>query len=578
MRVSLCVICGNEEKHIIRMLNSFNGTFDELSITRALGKTKPDKTIALAEKWCREQGIPCAVTEYRNDAGAEEWEHVDDFAAARNVSFRQASGDWLIWCDCDDTFQGDATEFRAKLFDASPDLTMVRCLYDVKGTNKKLYRERAIRGDAVRLGGRKWHHSVHENLMLNQGDKHEDWPEPIWIHEPIEIRKENRKRNLRILANSVREAATQYFYIHQEHFCCGNREQAVEYGRIALAFPNLQPAFRYETLINLAKMSASRRDANVMLMEAHGIYPWCREALASLVLLNFEFRDYEKARYWADKMVSLREPLTKDRPWTHEAKWYGWSGYDLAARAHRVCGNKSAADVFQMQYHQGARPKISLLHATRGRPSKAIATRETWLHMASDPSCVEHIFAVDADDVASLEMSKQFVSFVSPKQSCVSAWNGAARISSGELLVQLSDDWVPVPGWDQMLLNECKKRDPDKESFVIAVSDGARTDDLLCMAILSRARYEQQGGELFHEGYESVFSDNEFSYRAAKDKVIIDARKRIRFEHMHPTFGKAPMDATYQHNNQRARLDAGHALFRTRNPDAPECNLPRSQS
>ena len=98
------------------------------------------------------------------------------------------------------------------------------------------------------------------------------------------------------------------------------------------------------------------------------------------------------------------------------------------------------------------------------------------------------------------------------------------------------------------------------------------------MAILSRARYEQQGNELFHEGYESVFSDNEFSYRAYRDGIVIDAREKLRFEHLHPSFGKAPMDATYKHNNQQSRYEAGRALFAQRNPNAPTWSRPASQS
>ncbi len=568
MRVSLCVICGNEEQLIVRMLNSFDGVFDELSITRAIGSAKPDGTIGLAELWCKERGIACVVSEYRNGVGTEGWDHVDDFAAARNLAFQNGTGDWLIWCDCDDKFAGDAKAFREQLEKAAADRAMVRCLYDVQGTGKKLYRERAIRRDLYQKG-RKWHHSVHENLLLLQGDRHEDWEQPVWLHAPLEVKKENRKRNLRILANSVKEVATQYFYIHQEHFCSGNRDAAVEFGKVALAFPNLQPAFRYETLLNLAKLSTSRRDSNVWLMEAHGIYPWCREAIAALVLLHFEFKEYEKAKYWADQMASMREPLPKDRPWTHEVKWYGWAGYDLYARACRAVGNRAAADLAQWQYHAGATPKISLLHATRGRPSKAVQTREAWLNTASDPTRVEHIFAIDLDDKTSVEMGKQFSTYLSPKQSCVSAWNGAARMARGELLVQLSDDWMPVRGWDQLLLNACEGVDLNKQPVVVAISDGHRKDDLLCMAILSRARYEQQGNEVFHEGYESVFSDNEFSYRAARDKVIIDARSWLTFEHCHPCFNKAPIDATYRHNNQQARYEAGNALFRSRNPDAP---------
>ena len=185
----------------------------------------------------------------------------------------------------------------------------------------------------------------------------------------------------------------------------------------------------------------------------------------------------------------------------------------------------------------------------------AVATRDAWLNAASDPTRVEHIFAVDSADV---------VSVVSTGKSCVAAWNLAAAKAQGDLLVQLSDDWVPSLGWDESLLAEVKDKNLARDEVVLAISDGTRKDDLLCMAILSRARYEKQG-HLFFEGYESVFSDNEFTHRAHKDGVVIDARDRLRFEHRHPVFGKAKMDETYAHNNTPERYKAGEALFKERN-------------
>ena len=562
-RFSLCVICGNESAHIVPMLDAFASMFDELSMVRAIGARPGDNTVEQAREWCQRSGKDFIYSEHQNEPDASKWDHVDSFAKARNAAFRQATGDWLFWADCDDLVSRPET-FRARLEAAPADLAMVRFLYDVRGSGKKLFRERAIRRDLFHAG-RVWHHDVHENLLLLPGDRHEDWTDTVWIHAPREVKKENRRRNLRILANSVKETATQYFYIHQEHFCLRNLPAAEQFGKIALSFPNLQPSFRYETLLNLAKISQNRREAMSYTLEAHGVFPWCREAIAAMIMLHFERNDGKLARWWADQMLALREPLESERPWTHEAKWYGWAGYDLAARAFRLDENHARADVLQMQYHAGAHPRISLLHATRGRSSQAVNCRETWLNLAADPSQVEHIFAVDADDRESVQMAKQFVSVTSDRRTCVAAWNLAARKSRGDLLVQLSDDWIPPPGWDRRLLQAVAGRDLQKEPLVIAVSDGTRKDDLLCMAILSRARLEQQG-DLFFDGYESVFSDNEFSVRAFRDKVVVDARNLITFEHVHPAFGKAQMDATYQHNNQKERYERGLALFKERNP------------
>ena len=538
--------------------------FDELSLVRAIGKREPDNTDTMAKDWCEQNGKSFLFSEYKNEAVAANWEHVDSFAAARNASFKQATGDWLFWADCDDQVRNSEV-FREQLMKAPEDVVMVRYFYDVQGSGKKLFRERAVRGSAFR-NGRIWHHSVHENLLLMPLDHHADWSNgPVWIHAPNSVKKENRKRNLRILANSVTEVASQYFYIHQEHYCAQNKLAAQQFGKIALSLPGLQPAFRYEILLNLAKIADNHRDALAYVLEAHSIYPWCREAVAALVLLMFEKNESRKAAWWSEYMTELKEPLEVERPWTHEAKWYGWAGLDLMARAHRLDGKEDKAEQAQSSYYLGAKPKIALLHATRGRASKAVGCRDHWLGLAKNPHEIEHIFAVDLDDKESVQMSKQFLSVVSDKKTCVAAWNLAAKKATADLLIQLSDDWTPPLHWDEKLLALVSGKDLEKEEIVIAVNDGKRTDSLLCMAILSRGRLEQQG-DLFYEGYESVFSDNEFSVRAFQDGIVIDARDQLTFEHLHPLFGKGEMDATYQHSNSRARYASGEKLYNERNP------------
>jgi hypothetical protein len=290
----------------------------------------------------------------KNGVTARAWKHIDSFARARNQAFAQGTGDWLVWADCDDNL-AEAEGLHEKLAQVSDDVLMIRCPYDVRGTGKRLPRERFIRRSAF-AAGRIWHHDVHENLLLLPNDRHEDWPTPVWHHLPQAIKQDNRKRNLAILGRSVGEAATQYFYIHQEHYCAGNKSAAEQFGKIAISFPNLDDSFRYEVLLNLARISASRRESLQLAMSAHGVFPWCREAIASIIMLAFERNDGKRASWWASHMLKLPEPAPGDRPWTHEAKWYGWAGHDLAARAFRLAGQTADADALQLVYHKHALP------------------------------------------------------------------------------------------------------------------------------------------------------------------------------------------------------------------------------
>jgi hypothetical protein len=200
---------------------------------------------------------------------------------------------------------------------------------------------------------------------------------------------------------------------------------------------------------------------------------------------------------------------------------------------------------------------ISLLHATRGRAMQAIRCRSEWLRLADDPKRVEHIFAVDADDEEA-EVFLRFPSIIMDNNGGpVAAWNTAAKSSTGQILVQLSDDWKPFRGWDTAIVDAIGDT---SAPAVLAVSDGHRKDDLLCMAILTRARYKHQG-HLFHPEFFSMFSDNWFSHCAFRDGVVIDARDRITFEHVHPAFGKAEMDETYARSNAAEHYQKGSEIF-----------------
>ena len=440
MTISLCVIAGNETAHIKTMLDSFVGIIDELSLVRAIGSQEPDDTEQLAREWCERNAVPIVFSDYRNGVTAQAWRHVDSFARARNQAFAQGTGDWLLWADCDDVLT-DATDLRERLKELTEDVLMLRCPYDVRGTGKKLQRERIIRRAAF-ASGRVWHHDVHENLLLLPNDLHNEWTVPVWRHQPVAIKQSNRKRNLAILGRSVAESATQYFYIHQEHYCAGNKTAAEQFGRIALSFPNLDDSFRYEVQLNLARLVASRREALQFALGAHGVFPWCREAIASVIMLAFERNDGRRASFWAERMLALPEPKEKERPWTHEVKWYGWAGLDLAARSYRLADQPRKADGLQWAFHKHEKPAIRLTQKTLGDSTRSVSFREAWLGTAAQPETVEHVFLVRPDDKETMAMSKQFIHDVGQPRA----------VERAMISVHIEDGMVPPHDWDKLVI------------------------------------------------------------------------------------------------------------------------------
>ena len=141
------------------------------------------------------------------------------------------------------------------------------------------------------------------------------------------------------------------------------------------------------------------------------------------------------------------------------------------------------------------------------------------------------------------------------KGGCVAAWNEAAARASGNILVQMSDDWFPPMHWDEEIRTRLDMEKPQ----VLAISDGNRTDPLLCMAILTRKRYEQQGW-MFHPEFTGVFSDNYFTNEAYFDDVVVLAKELV-FEHHHPIFKGGAMDATYAAQNSNEAYKRGRAIY-----------------
>ncbi len=227
------------------------------------------------------------------------------------------------------------------------------------------------------------------------------------------------------------------------------------------------------------------------------------------------------------------------------------------------------------------KPAFSLLHATYGRPEKAAAAMQMALQRAIRPRLIEYIFAFNNDDPSNAEgtfrmpeCELEFNRIDFARGNFIGsapAWNAAANLCTGEILVQMQDDLELPEGWDFSLASRLADRLENLDQpAVIAVSDGYRTDDLCCTAIMNRARYVQTG-EFLHPGYMSVFSDDDFTYRALRDHkedkcTFISARDLV-FRHRHHYHDKSvPMDATYERENSSEAYRIGAALFAERNP------------
>ena len=199
--------------------------------------------------------------------------------------------------------------------------------------------------------------------------------------------------------------------------------------------------------------------------------------------------------------------------------------------------------------------KISLLHATRGTPERANATREAWLARAFNRSMVEHIWGTQAGDDTSkaLDLHSAMAITEDPPawgSSSVANWNAAAAIATGDLLVVIADDLTPPIAWDVTLCKFVGNAKMTRAEFCIYVPDQLSDDGLLRHPVMSRGLYERRG-YVFDPDYFGVFCDNDLTTWCHSHNVPAHrmSREALHFFHDHDMTGNA---VTAQQNRTEA--------------------------
>jgi hypothetical protein len=551
-KISLCMIVGNVEEYIVRCLESFLPIADEVVLVRAIGNQPPDKTIPLATELLEKRCTVFKIGEYSNKAGHEDWPHIDDFAAARQMSFDLASNELCFWADTDDILLKGAEQIRNHA--ERQEFACYIFPYDIFGKGAVVPRERMM----LRSAG-KWKYPVHECFKFHVEPVHAAMDDNVVIrHMPKVTKTGSNERNLRILENIPQEEMTPGLKYHLFGELTGQsrKDDAIKVACQLLESNELGKSEHYDLLLSLVLQNEDLESRTRLLHEAHRIDPCRREALGTLATTMMDMGKPAEALAYARQMLCL--PVPEDESWNSRKAFYGYVGDDICQQALRVNGKFAEAEKLRVHVlEKQTRPIISLLHATRGRPQQAARCRKAWHDMAEHPERVEHIFAFDSDDKDSKVLKRFHFMEVPAGGGCVSAWNHAALSCRGDILIQLSDDWIPPQRWDQLIIE--RLGDLTKPN-VLAVSDGTRNDKLLCMAICTRA-YFGHDWFLFHPFFTGVYSDNWFTDQAYKRGQVIEAKDLV-FHHKHPAFGTAEVDQTYMSQNHPDRYAIGNAVYR----------------
>ena len=273
IKISACVIVKNEEKNMPRWLKCMKKVADEIIVVDT-GST--DNTVALAK-----------------DAGAKlfyfKW--INDFAAAKNYAIEQATGDWIIFLDADETFTEEAQNvFRQELerFNRDKAVACLMCrMLDIDIDNDNRVFNTSIlarvfrRSPYIRYKG-----PIHEQLENSQGNKKMVFAETLEAHHTgysSSIIRSKTERNLPILLSELEKATTDkerqrlYPYLMDAYNILGDHDRVVLYGRkcISIGYKMIgEPGHFYEVMtMSMFNSGCPLDELLKTLDEAEGAFP-----------------------------------------------------------------------------------------------------------------------------------------------------------------------------------------------------------------------------------------------------------------------------------------------------------------
>jgi hypothetical protein len=199
---------------------------------------------------------------------------------------------------------------------------------------------------------------------------------------------------------------------------------------------------------------------------------------------------------------------------------------------------------------------------------------ELWCNKFSGLNELEYILSLDSDDARNyMQVVAEIAGYfpirvlVNQNRSVVDAMNNGAEISTGDVLLYVSDDFECPLHWDLEIQKRVRKSNKDGQ-WVLEVNDGIQPsydNSIQTILILSRGYYES-AGYLYYPEYISVWGDNDFTQRARLMGVNIPAWDLV-FKHNHYSIGGLPHDDTYRRENSPKAYQHGEAVYRRREKD-----------
>lgn len=298
--VSVAIIVKNEEAVLGRLLDSLRGAVDEIVVVDT-GSTDATKEVA---------------SQY--GAVLYDFPWIDDFGAARQHAFDQATGDWVFWVDADDIVL-HADRIRDLAASAPDSVIGFHWRYvlsrDAAGEPTfQFWRERLVRND----GSFRWVGRVHEALVPQRPGEQVQTEEVVIEHHPKpEEPSDQVGRNLRILEAEYAEhdgnlEPRKLFYLGREYADHGLTQQAIatleRYVTVATWADE-----HYAALMRLADLYASEKRYDQAIdthLAALKLKPRWPDAYFGLARAYYFLENWPNVIHWTDLGRQMPPPDT----------------------------------------------------------------------------------------------------------------------------------------------------------------------------------------------------------------------------------------------------------------------------
>ncbi|QHA00909.1 glycosyltransferase [Dehalobacter restrictus] len=291
--ISLCMIVKNEEKTLGRCLESVRDIPDEMIIVDT-GSTDQTKMIAA-----------------RYQAKVYDFAWIDDFAAARNFSFAQATQDYILWLDADDVLlKDDENKLRQLKETLNPQVDIVMMRYNLGVDDKgnavcTFFRERLLK----RSMNYTWQDPIHEYIKIEGNIINSD----ICVtHKKVERKT---ARNLEIFEKIISEGRIlsdrNCFYYARELYINSRIDEAIQYYDKFLDTEGGLLSNYIDASIDMSNCYLSKNDRinalKALLRSMEHDLPRA-EVCCQIGHLYKTAEDYSKAIFWYELATTIKKP------------------------------------------------------------------------------------------------------------------------------------------------------------------------------------------------------------------------------------------------------------------------------